>query len=193
MRTVGYALLGLLAERPRTGYEIAKVMKVPIGYMWSASHGRIYTELQSMNAVGFVTHQVVDGPGPRDNRIYTITAAGRRTLSDWVDSPLEPQPAKSELMLRVRTLWTVSPERARRFLGDVRLDCQHRLATYRDIDEQFAAEGDDHLDPATSAYWSYATLQAGISYERHIIAWVTSILEQVTGRPAGAVHRELAR
>jgi len=185
VRTVGYAVLGLLAERPRTGYEIAKVMKVPIGYLWSASHGRIYTELQSLHADAFVTHQVVDGPGPRDNRIYTITAAGRRALSDWVDSPLAPQPAKSELMLRVRTLWMVSPQRARQFLAEVRLDCEHRLTTYRDVDTQFAAEGDDHLEQTTSAYWSYATLQAGISYEQHMIGWLNSILAQLpVARPA---------
>jgi DNA-binding PadR family transcriptional regulator len=180
VRTVGYAVLGLLADRPRTGYEIAKIMKVPIGYLWSASHSRIYTELLSLHADGFVTHRVVDGPGPRDNRIYAITASGRRALSDWVDSPLAPQPAKSELMLRVRTLWTVSPERAHRFLAAVRLDCEHRLATYSDIDEQFAAEGDAHLDPATPAFWSYATLQAGISYEQHMIHWASSVLGQLS-------------
>ncbi len=179
VRTVGYAVLGLLGERPRTGYDVAKVMKVPIGYLWSASHSRIYTELQILQADGLVTHEVVDGPGPRDNRVYTITAAGRRALSNWADSPLAPQPAKSELMLRVRTLWTVSPQRARRFLAEVRLDCEHRLASYRAIDEEFAAEGDGHLAPASSAFWSYATLRAGISYERHMIRWLSSILEQL--------------
>lgn len=182
MRTLGYAILGLLAARPRTGYEIAKIMKAPIGYLWSASHSRIYPELQNLQGAGLVRHRVVDGPGPRDNRIYTITARGRAALARWVDSPLTPQRPRSELMLRVRTLWIISPHRAIRFVEDLRIDCEHRLATYVEIEREFIAEGDEHRDPRTPAFGSYATLQAGISYEQHMIAWCTWLTDQL-GHP----------
>jgi DNA-binding PadR family transcriptional regulator len=179
VRTLGYAVLGLLAVQPRTGYDIAKLMKVPIGYMWTASHSRIYPELQALQAAHLVDYTVLDGPGPRDTRLYTITAEGRDALQHWADSALPPQPARSELMLRVRTLWTVSPERALRFIADVRLDCEHRLATYHQIDQQFAEEGDLHHRPDTPEFWSYATLRAGISYEQHLINWCNWVTKQV--------------
>jgi DNA-binding PadR family transcriptional regulator len=179
MRTLGYAVLGLLAVKPRTGYEIAKFMKAPIGYMWTASHSRIYPELQILEASGLVRHQVIDGPGPRDNKIYTITTKGRTTLARWVDSPLTPQPARSELMLRVRALWTISPDRAIRFIDGVRLDSEQRLAIYLDNERQLAAAGDERLDPRTPAFGSYASLQAGIGHERHLIEWCTWLIAQL--------------
>lgn len=185
MGTLGYAVLGSLAVRPRTGYEIAKIMKEPIGYFWSASHSRIYPELQSLDRAGLVRHRVVEGPGPRDNRIYTITVKGRSALTSWVDSPLTPPRPRSELMLRVRTLWTVSPQRAIRFVEGARIDCEHRLATYLNIEDEFAAQGEEHRDPRTPAFGSYATLQAGISHERHLIAWCTWLAEQLGGGQVG--------
>lgn len=183
MRTLGYAILGLLAVQPRTGYDIAKLMRVPVGYLWSASHSRIYPELQTLEDAGLVQHTVIDGPGPRDNRRYTVTTRGREALQEWADSALPAQPARSELMLRVRTLWTVSPERALRFLADVRLDSEHRLETYHQIEQEFADEGDRHRVPDTPEFWSYATLRAGISYEHHLIAWCQWLTEEVR-RPA---------
>jgi hypothetical protein len=35
MSTLGYAILGLLATQPRTGYDLARLMRTPIGYMWT--------------------------------------------------------------------------------------------------------------------------------------------------------------
>lgn len=188
VRTLGYAVLGLLAMQPRTGYDIAKLMKVPVGYLWTASHSRIYPELQALEATHLVEYTVIDGPGPRDNRLYTITEKGRDSLQQWADSELPPQPARSQLMLRVRTLWTVSPERALRFIAGVRLDCEHRLAVYGEIEQEFADEGDQHHRPDTPEFWSYATLRAGVGYEQHLIAWCQWITNQVQqgAVPSGA-------
>src|ERR1700710_642665 len=112
MRTLGYAVLGLLAERPHTGYDIARRMERPIGYFWTAQHSQIYPELARLEADGLVRHRVVDGPGPRDTKRYRITPAGRAALRAWVDAPVPAQPGRSELLLRVRSLWVVGPRPA---------------------------------------------------------------------------------
>jgi DNA-binding PadR family transcriptional regulator len=86
--TLGYAILGLLATKPRTGYELAQAMKAPIGYMWTARHSQIYPELARLERAGLVTATVIDGPGPRDTKRYTITEVGLHRLEEWTDSPL---------------------------------------------------------------------------------------------------------
>ena len=73
MGTLGYAILGLLAKEPRTGYQIARAMNRPIGYIWTARHSQIYPELASLEADGLVRHAVVDGRGPRETKRYEIT------------------------------------------------------------------------------------------------------------------------
>src|SRR5829696_1563635 len=85
---LGYAILGLLAVEPLTGYQLAQRMRAPIGYMWTATHSQIYPELAKLKAGGLVRAAVIPGRGPRDTKQYTITAAGRRALRTWVDSPL---------------------------------------------------------------------------------------------------------
>ena len=111
MPILGYAILSLLADRPRTGYDLAGAMRAPIGYMWTARHSQIYPELARLEADGQVTAEVIDGPGPRDTKRYTITQHGIKTLTDWVDSPLT-EVARSEFLLRVRGLWLLPRDRA---------------------------------------------------------------------------------
>ena len=45
---LGYAILGLLAVEPLTGYQLAQRMRAPIGYMWTAGHSQIYPELAKL-------------------------------------------------------------------------------------------------------------------------------------------------
>ena len=181
--TLGYAILGLLARKPRTGYEISRAMAAPIGYMWTANHSQIYPELATLESNGLVRHRVVDGPGPRDTKRYSLTAQGRTALRRWVDSPLPEQPARSELMLRVRCLWLIAPDRARTFIGEVRERHLDRLAAYRAEETAFEEEGPAVDDPGSPVFAAHATLAWGISYEQHLVSWCDWLLERL------AVHR----
>ena len=186
MTTLGYAILGLLADGPRTGYELARRMDTPIGYYWTARHSQIYPELARLEADRLVRHEVVPGPGPRDTKRYTLTRAGRTTLRQWVASPLPPQPERSELLLRTRWLWLASPEQATDFLRTVRAKRQRRLETYRDEERRVrdAAAAADLVDPTTPAFWRLATISNGLSYEEHLVRWCDQLLASLTAAPA---------
>lgn len=179
MGTLGYAILGLLARKPRTGYEISRSMAAPIGYMWTANHSQIYPELATLEADGLVRHRVVDGPGPRDTKRYSLTARGRSALRQWVDSPLPEQPARSELMLRVRCLWLVAPDRARTFIAQVRDGHVQQLAAYRAELAAFDDEGPAVDDPGSPVFAAHATLAWGIAYEQRLVEWCDWLLERL--------------
>jgi DNA-binding PadR family transcriptional regulator len=178
MITLGYAILGLVATQPRTGYEIAQLMKSPIGYMWTAQHSQIYPELARLAEIGLVRSTMIKGRGPRDIKRYSITAAGRRELRAWVDSPLV-ETARSELLLRVHSLWLISPARARSFIAEQRSRFVDRLATYHDEELKFAPYATELSDPGTPAFAEYATLRFGIVRVRDTIAWCDWLLEQL--------------
>jgi DNA-binding PadR family transcriptional regulator len=38
MRTLGYAVLGLLSREELSGYDLKRWMERPLGYFWSARH-----------------------------------------------------------------------------------------------------------------------------------------------------------
>jgi DNA-binding PadR family transcriptional regulator len=175
--TLGYALLGLLPRRPRTGYELTRALRDPVGHFWTASHSQIYPELARLEADGLVRHRVIDGPGPRDTKQFRVTAAGRRALADWVARPPGRTAERDEFLLKVYSLWAARPEAARALVETHRSEHIAARATYRDID---AAMRDEHPvaldDPATPQFSAYATLCRGLSFEDHVITWCDWLL-----------------
>lgn len=178
--TLGHALLGLLVREPLTGYDLAARMRTPIGYFWTAGHSQIYPELQRLAEDGLVASEVIDGPGPRPTRRHHITEAGRTALRSWITSPIDLEPSRSEFLLRVYCLWLVEPAPGSTLVSEYRAKHVARLA-------QYEREHADLLpEPAsgTPGFASYATLRAGISYERHVVGYCDWLLEELT-TPSG--------
>ena len=73
-----YALLGLLQEHPKHGYEMIKDLEERSGGFYSPSAGAIYPTLQLLEDRSWVSVEVVEG-----KKIYTITDAGRQALTDY--------------------------------------------------------------------------------------------------------------
>src|SRR6188474_3202712 len=69
------AILVLLAEQPRHGYDLMRAIEERSGGMWSPSPGSIYPTLQSLEDEGLVTFETVDG-----RKTASVTEAGRAWL-----------------------------------------------------------------------------------------------------------------
>ena len=100
-----YALLGMLAIRPWSSYELAKAMNPTrgLGRMWPRARSHIYAEPKRLADLG-LAEAVRGSSGRRPRTVYTITDAGRRALTAWLDAPAPAGPAlafESELMLKV--------------------------------------------------------------------------------------------
>src|ERR1043165_4912310 len=57
---VAYALLGMLAREPLSGYDIARQLRTALGFVWQAPHSQIYPELARLEAHGLVPHARVE-------------------------------------------------------------------------------------------------------------------------------------
>lgn len=182
--TLGYALLGLLAREPRTGYDLSVALRAPIGHFWTTTHSQVYPELARLEQELLVRHRVVPGRGPRDTKRFTITAAGRRELGRWVAEVPEPPAPRDEFLVKVYSLWTADPAAARAMVLALRTHDAARLDFYRaeerEMRERWAEELDD---PAAAAFSAYATLRRGISFEQHAIDWCDWLLDRLDHRP----------
>ncbi len=82
-RLVEPALLQLLHERSRHGYDLLEHIPTLVGDGAEVDLGNLYRLLRGLEAEGLVSsHWDVDAPGPA-RRIYTITAGGARLLEAW--------------------------------------------------------------------------------------------------------------
>lgn len=172
--TLGHALLGLLAQRPSTGYDLARRLRRPVGYFWSARHSQIYPELGRLEASGLVRHTVVDGAGPRATKRYRVTAAGRRELRAWLLATTR-EVDEREILLRAYLLSALTPEEAVGVMLAIRSHHEQSLAHYRK--QQVGPE----LVPGTWSpeTMSRATLDWGISFEENRIRWCNDVLATI--------------
>jgi PadR family transcriptional regulator, regulatory protein AphA len=95
------ALLGLLSLRPMSGYDIRALIPQSIGHFWSESYGQIYPALKRLAAEGLVERKTEQQKGKPDRHVYSLTAAGRARLRDWLKVPVVPEPPRSELLLKL--------------------------------------------------------------------------------------------
>lgn len=72
-----FALLDLLRDRPKHGYEMIKDLEERSGGFYTPSAGAIYPTLQLLEDRGWVTAETVEG-----KKVYTITDAGRATQAE---------------------------------------------------------------------------------------------------------------
>jgi DNA-binding PadR family transcriptional regulator len=86
-----FGLLGLLAARSWTGYELTSQVRRSLRFVWPVSEAHLYREQRRLVALGWATC-VEEPAGRRTRKRYTITTAGREALQRWLDSePEEPQ------------------------------------------------------------------------------------------------------
>ena len=92
--------LALIAEQPRHGYEIIKVLEEKTAGWYSPSPGIVYPTLTYLEEAGYVTAQTEGA-----KKLYTITDEGRAYLDanrDFVDAVLERLAAIGEKVARMR-------------------------------------------------------------------------------------------
>ncbi|GAA2908654.1 PadR family transcriptional regulator [Streptosporangium fragile] len=173
--TLGYAILAVLARRPRSGYDLAAAMNRPMGYFWTAGHSQIHPELQRLVAAGLASFEQVPGPGPQGKKIYSPTAEGLAALRRWVVEPPQSRPERDEMVLKTYASWVADPAELVRLFREELAAHERRLSAYekeRDALPEVPAHG-------SQAFGSYAALWCGISYERHRIAWCRWMIGQL--------------
>ena len=108
---VTWALLGLLGERPRSGYDLKRAVDRTIRYFWAASYGQIYPELKRLEAAGWVVGDEATSGG-RARREYAITAEGRAALRGWLHGMATRIELRDESLLRLFFADTLPREEA---------------------------------------------------------------------------------
>ena len=83
LTTTSYAILGLLAVKPWTTYELAQQMQRALGQFWPRAESKLYEEPKKLVAHG-LAKATSESVGNRPRTVYSITPKGRRALRAWV-------------------------------------------------------------------------------------------------------------
>jgi PadR family transcriptional regulator, regulatory protein AphA len=163
-----HALIGVLADEPRTGYGLLKHFEQSLAYAWPAGHSQIYPELARLLADGLI-HQT--GTGPRGARVYEATPAGVEEVRRWLHTPPDRR-VRSDAALRIFFLWLLEPAEAAAFLRGERDRLRTLLAEYERIEAEEVPRR-----PKQRAY--RIALVGGLMATRARIEWAEWALREV--------------
>ncbi|WP_261565234.1 PadR family transcriptional regulator [Frankia gtarii] len=108
-----HAVLGLLADRPASGYDLLKTFAISLSNVWSATQSQVYAELGRLADSGQVT---VTAEGARGRKEYAITESGRAELHRWLTKVEPNRTSRNDTLLRVFFLGLLEPDEARAFM-----------------------------------------------------------------------------
>jgi len=102
------ALLALLAEGPKHGYQLKIEFEAAMGGSWPLNIGQVYTTLQRCARDGLIEPTDATGEDVRQ-RPYRLTEAGREVLHSWLAAPVDRDPPqRDELAVKLLVVLATS-------------------------------------------------------------------------------------
>ena len=101
LTTTSYAILGMLAMRAASAYELtAEMRRSAIRDFWPRTESRLYAEPKNLLQHGLIAART-EHTGRRSRTVYRITQRGRRALRRWLGEPSAARKTEDETMLRI--------------------------------------------------------------------------------------------
>jgi len=177
---LGFALLGLLLERPRSGYDLRKVFAQTAMGSFSDSPGAIYPALGRLEKRGLVRGTVEESTSLRKRRVFKVTAKGVAALKAWLRRPVTRDDVMrriGELMLRFAFMdEALGAERTTDFLREYAEQLSEYIASLKEF---HTAEADKMRMSARLAF------ESGIEEYEVRLKWARSSLAVFEKRKRG--------
>ena len=173
---LSHAILAVLANRPCSGYDLAKQFDGSVGFFWHATHQQIYRELTKLEERDLVDLAVINQDGKPDRKCYTINALGQAHLREWILLPTDLEPVKEEFLVKLFVGYLVPSAELVSCLQKQRSLHLKKLATYESIEQQFLARPDGL---SMELHYQYLTLRAGIHNEVGWLNWLDEAIDHL--------------
>jgi DNA-binding PadR family transcriptional regulator len=160
-----YAVLGALSLKPMSGYDIRQFFAQSVSYFWAESYGQIYPMLKALHRDGLVS-PLAKSRGSR-RTVYRITERGRKVLASWLARPVDHQPGRTEILLKIFFAREGPPGAVASLLAQFREHHEKLAATYTQIAERISVA---HADNPNLPNW-LITLSYGIHSSRALLQW----------------------
>ena len=179
-------ILGMLAGRPRSGYEIKQLVDSSARFFWAASYGQIYPELKRLEDAGLIKGSDAS-QGARQRNVYKLTAKGRRAAEAWIAREPEVYELRDEGLLELFFAGAIDPSRtaeiARERAASSAATAAELRAVQEQIDEKGQHEGPEHSPDAGSL----AVLRYGIEMSEWAAEWFERAAEDLERETTGAI------
>jgi len=124
--SMAHAILGLLMEGERHGYEVSATLGERIGG-GAYNSGQVHQALANLESRGWACSRE-DEVLNRTRRLYRVTAAGRTEFLTWLERPIPiGRPIRDEVVVKMSFLAESDPERVVDLLEERQREYVRRL------------------------------------------------------------------
>ena len=169
-----FAILGLLRDRPRHGYELKRALG-GLGF-WQVSFGSLYPALRRLEKKGAI--EATKGEGRR--KAYRITAMGRDEFARLLADVPKHDESDRGFQLRLAFFAHLEPTERIRVLEDRRMALSARLKG-----DRTSFLGARRLGSGTDRY-RLALMERRVHSTEADIAWLDELIAGERSAPAGA-------
>src|SRR3954449_13462510 len=178
LSATGKVILGMLAARPRSGYEIKQLVDSSARFFWAASYGQIYPELKRLENDGLISGND-SSQGARQRTVYKLTAAGKRAAREWIDRAPETFELRDEGLLELFFAGSIDPARGPELARERAARAAASAAQLRAIEEQVEAMGQQGGPENSPDAGSLTVLRYGIEMNEWAADWFERAAERL--------------
>jgi PadR family transcriptional regulator, regulatory protein AphA len=172
-----YALLGILSNISGSGYDIKKMCDSSIGHFWNENFGHIYPVLQKMEEEELITKEVKKTEGRPVKNVFSITEKGKKELEKWLMLPIEKEPTRSELLLKIFLSKDIPTKNIMEIMQKEKEEAKKNIQKYLEI-ETFLNSGNFQVEKKNLVLW-LSTIRFGKHAEETKIMWCEETLENL--------------
>jgi PadR family transcriptional regulator, regulatory protein AphA len=183
LSATGKVVLGMLAGRPRSGYEIKQLVDSSARFFWAASYGQIYPELKRLEEAGLITG-ADSSQGARQRTVYELTATGRKAARAWIASPPEVFEMRDEGLLELFFAGSIEPARTAEIARERAATSRAKAAELRSIAEAVDEAGRPDGPEAKPDGGSLTVLRYGIEMNEWAADWFERAAEDLENETA---------
>ncbi len=174
--TSSFALLGLLAIREMSGYQLAAFADKSLGYFWPMHRSLVYRELRRLEQLGYVAGTDIRQQRVPDKRVYRLTGRGHRALVDWLIRPgFQPPQQRNEFLVKLFFARQLDTAQVQALLAD------YREAVAMDLADLEATVG--KLDAIPEGLFGQLVARHGVRTRKAILAWTAEVDQTLRNRP----------
>lgn len=181
-----HLLLGVLALKPATGYDLKKYMDTHGRFLRTNTQmSQVYRSLATMEDRGWVAHRVEPRPGATDAKRYRLTEEGAVVFLEWLTGPYHPPTRFEEPDLAARLAFAgfMTRQDVIRLLETELETRTAEVARYRFRDRHLEVDSDLPFDAELAERLGEWSHRAGAEAKDAHIARIARLREELLDAP----------
>lgn len=145
-------ILGILRNKPRTGYEINDILQNQISYFYDGTYGMIYPTLKKLEKEGKVKRETVIQEDKPNKNIFSITDEGKEELKEYLESNKVEEVFKSDFLMKLFFGDDLSKQKVIELIKSEIKVKEDQIKRLEDSLEHWGVQGINNLQKITVGY-----------------------------------------